>query len=315
MKTLHSKFSDDENNGADWSSLRGEDEDDIPLAQRIPGALQAQKSIRSRNRAYSTKVKPEVEARTKQSSFEVTELTRKLVKLNDRSFTQPTNGTGTYWSAHNSLYSNSTSPPPLLPIPFTPLNVSSESRNRPRNKSFSQQATPDINFIPNATLLSRSTTQSAPKASSRTTQSSVSEPFPTESSTTRPTINPPSRSQTDPPVRSRSKSFSSLSKNTEAFPRSIDQTRLPPLPLPNLRPINTTQLQVPLQSSSNAVQQRIFIDTMQRFNTVQIHAQTSAYEIITKIATQGELGSGDVTDASKDWMLWEIAQDFGLGMI
>lgn len=71
------------------------------------------------------------------------------------------------------------------------------------------------------------------------------------------------------------------------------------------------QLQTPLQG--HVSQHRVFIESMQRFNTVGIQTHTSAYDIIVRIANQGELG-GDASNVPKDWMLWEVAQDFGLGM-
>lgn len=66
MRTsVQSKFSDDEDKEVDWSLSpthksfnsssfvnEPQDEDDIPLAQRIPSALQAQKSIRTQEKSY-----------------------------------------------------------------------------------------------------------------------------------------------------------------------------------------------------------------------------------------------------------------------
>ena len=57
-------------------------------------------------------------------------------------------------------------------------------------------------------------------------------------------------------------------------------------------------------------QQRIFVGDMQRFNVVEIDNNTSAADVVTMIRNQGSLtgfaGQGD-------WMLFEVAQDFGLG--
>lgn len=57
-------------------------------------------------------------------------------------------------------------------------------------------------------------------------------------------------------------------------------------------------------------QQRVFIGDMQRFNVVEVGPTTNAGEVIQMVEDQGSLkgwvGSGE-------WMLWEVAQDFGMG--
>jgi hypothetical protein len=57
--------------------------------------------------------------------------------------------------------------------------------------------------------------------------------------------------------------------------------------------------------------QRIFIENKQRFNMVEISPSTNAGEVVQMIETQAaleKLGAG-----SGGWMLWEVAQDFGMG--
>jgi hypothetical protein len=58
------------------------------------------------------------------------------------------------------------------------------------------------------------------------------------------------------------------------------------------------------------IQQRVFIGDMQRFNMVEIGPSTNAGDIMEMVEAQGSLkgraGNGD-------WMVWEIAQDFGMG--
>lgn len=64
-------------------------------------------------------------------------------------------------------------------------------------------------------------------------------------------------------------------------------------------------------SSPTAVvtQQRIFVGDMQRFNMVEITATTNAGNVIEMIEAQGSLrGSA----GNGGWMLWEVAQDFGM---
>ena len=57
-------------------------------------------------------------------------------------------------------------------------------------------------------------------------------------------------------------------------------------------------------------QQRIFVGDMQRFNMVEITATTNAGNVIEMIEAQGSL-AGPVGNGG--WMLWEVAQDFGMG--
>ncbi|WP_158946063.1 hypothetical protein, partial [Granulicella sp. S190] len=57
-------------------------------------------------------------------------------------------------------------------------------------------------------------------------------------------------------------------------------------------------------------QQRIFIGDMQRFNVVEIDNNTTAENVVTMIRNQVSLNS---VVGQGDWMLFEVAQDFGLG--
>lgn len=55
------------------------------------------------------------------------------------------------------------------------------------------------------------------------------------------------------------------------------------------------------------VQQRVFIGDMQRFNTVELTPTTNAGDVINLMAGQG------ILDRSASWMLFELAQDYGMG--
>jgi hypothetical protein len=60
------------------------------------------------------------------------------------------------------------------------------------------------------------------------------------------------------------------------------------------------------------VQQRVFIGNMQRFNMVEIGSSTTAGDVIEMIEAEGSFkdfaGSGG-------WMVFEVAQDFGMGTL
>ena len=74
----------------------------------------------------------------------------------------------------------------------------------------------------------------------------------------------------------------------------------PPVPNPTPRGSAIRQKEEVLQ------QQRIFINDMQRYKTVEIGEETTAGDVVNIVASQGEL------ERTGDWMLWEIAKEFGM---
>lgn len=76
-----------------------------------------------------------------------------------------------------------------------------------------------------------------------------------------------------------------------------------PLPAPPPASTSTSPLQPPKVS---VIQQRIFIGDMQRFNTVEITSNTTAGDVVKLMASQG------ILDKSGSWMLFELAQDYGM---
>ena len=75
----------------------------------------------------------------------------------------------------------------------------------------------------------------------------------------------------------------------------------PSLPAPVSMPLHQPSTKVPV------VQQRVFIGDMQRFNTVELTPATNAGDVINLMAGQG------ILDRSGSWMLFELAQDYGMG--
>ena len=55
----------------------------------------------------------------------------------------------------------------------------------------------------------------------------------------------------------------------------------------------------------------MFIGSMQRFNMVEIGASTTAGDVIEMIEAEGSFK--DIA-GSGGWMVFEVAQDFGMGM-
>ncbi|EKM79238.1 hypothetical protein AGABI1DRAFT_128397 [Agaricus bisporus var. burnettii JB137-S8] len=86
----------------------------------------------------------------------------------------------------------------------------------------------------------------------------------------------------------------------ERRPSTADRDHRPPMPPP---PSTMPEIKHVTQ------QQRVFIGDMQRYNVVEIDDTTPAGDVVQMIEAQGSLkgliGSGD-------WMVWEIAHDFGV---
>lgn len=91
---------------------------------------------------------------------------------------------------------------------------------------------------------------------------------------------------------------------------------MPPAEVLNTLAVNSVSLGFQVTSrevkTQVAWQQRIFIGDMQRFNMVEIGPSTTAKEVLDMLDRQGQLeqwvGSGS-------WMLYEVAQDFGMGQL
>jgi hypothetical protein len=82
---------------------------------------------------------------------------------------------------------------------------------------------------------------------------------------------------------------------------------LPPVP-----PIPTYDMLM-RQKSGETWQQKVFLGDTQRSTVVEVSATTTAQEVVDAIASRGELGPFDPNNGGKGWMLFELAQDFGMG--
>jgi len=117
---------------------------------------------------------------------------------------------------------------------------------------------------------------------------------------------PPRRSGEEPrkPMQNNPES-KSAHPALEVERSSRPSTQRPPVPpLPPAEAFITTSV-----GRGNLIQQRVFIGDMQRFNMVEIGSSTNAGDVIEMVEAQGSLkgwaGNGN-------WMVWEIAQDFGM---
>ena len=83
-----------------------------------------------------------------------------------------------------------------------------------------------------------------------------------------------------------------------------------PAPAPPVLPPTDPSPMISSSKPEPVVQQRVFIGNMQRFNMVEIGASTTAGDVVEMIKAEGSFkdfaGSGG-------WMVFEVAQDFGMG--
>ena len=105
---------------------------------------------------------------------------------------------------------------------------------------------------------------------------------------------------------------SSSSRSGADKPQRATSHRNRPVPVPvpsTSSPANASPV-VNTSKPELVVQQRVFISSMQRFNMVEISESTTAGDVIRMIEAEGSLR--DFT-GSGGWMVFEVAQDFGMG--
>ena len=282
------------------------DSDDVPLAKRIPSALIAQKSIRQQAREERTRTSQASTSR--KEPLEVDLLANKLRQV---------------------LQTN----PPTAP----------SMRN-----TFSQQTPPTIQPVqPRKRLLSLGSQSKRPApidsqahlhlmpALPRGGSGSISPTFPTRAglsptfprgglSPTFPSAPPP---VPRPSSRSRAATISQTGSDSggavpEAVLRRarttregaaalglIDDVPPSPLPVPRSRPHSretSTNQPVPALPTEMS-RQRVFIKDMQQYIHVDVTGNTTAEDVVGAAAANGDL-------KGRDWMLWELSNEFGMGM-
>lgn len=336
-------------------------EDDVPLAQRIPTALEAQRSIRQRFREERDKrrreraLKVEVEAailsapaQTALSSSQEAALlaasrppsgrsrTRTLPSNTPRPFAPevlarklqdfqvaessnlqrastsraevPRGRTRMMDEAHAAPHSHHLPPTSTSPIDETASRVlrTMRSFHRPNarrsEETLERPSTADSTSSKLGRALSRarsrvrgeevappSAWQGPPLPSSRVSL---------ETSPPVPPLPQPRMSGGEPPRKLSKGSYPGIVLNKKT---SMELERSP-----------MHLAQVALSSINIKTQQRIFICDMQRFNVVEIDNSTNADDVVNMIRNQGSLPVNGLV-GHEDWMLFEVAQDFGLG--
>jgi hypothetical protein len=325
-------------------------DDDVPLAQRIPTALRAQRTIRKQ-------VRDEKDERRRQR------LLRRQQRQQQRQQQQTHNQTSLDEdSRHHMQVDPTPSQGPAQPA------LSSARATRPRTKTLpSNNSRPvlaedlsrrlrdiqDVLAVPSLKSHSLSPSDSnshwdhsrAPNVgtqdkSLRHTRS-FHRPSPVDATREQPMPMPPlafethrlGRSATtasrpvklldQPEIPARATSDSSH-KSTRR-PRTSDDIRQPstvPLPPSVFQRIATPRTPsdisstppiaqaVPKETKQVSWQQRVFIVDLQRFNTLMMSPTTTAKEVLDTLEAQGQLANWAGVGG---WMLFEVSQDFGMG--
>jgi phosphosulfolactate phosphohydrolase-like enzyme len=90
--------------------------------------------------------------------------------------------------------------------------------------------------------------------------------------------------------------------------RDSPATSPPPVPPLPLAPIVASSF----SASSSTYLQRIFIVSSKKYTNVEMDDTMTAGEVVDLVYGRGELPEED-TASPRGWMLWELANDYGMG--
>ncbi|KAJ4482279.1 hypothetical protein J3R30DRAFT_3286163 [Lentinula aciculospora] len=317
------------------------DDDDVPLARSIPTALKAQQSIRIKDREARDQRRKEREvraaARNQQhqrqaalrsppvsstqdasltasrsvrrsvpvnsqtpSRFAIDDLTKKLEHVLTRG--RP-DSRSTPQTVDGPSRSNVVPPKDVVPtVPTARTLRPMRSFHKPEPK----KTTDDLNGHPLPAATEVKLTRSTTRARARSTASREDHSS-TIASQARVVPMPGAIDETGTTKLERKrtvKTTASAADGTRSARTSTEQSRPPP-PLPAPADVIARQN----NTKTTLSQQRIFIGNRQRFVVVEVSHSTSAGDVVRMVEAQGALkewrGSGG-------WMLFEIAQDFGM---
>ncbi|TFK33010.1 hypothetical protein BDQ12DRAFT_691702 [Crucibulum laeve] len=351
------------------STNASSDDDDVPLAQRIPTALTAQKTIRRQVREERDQRRKDraarAEARSRQTTlrpagaggpntqalmsssqeaalhaaqplqrqrtqtlpgnaqpFAPEDLTKKLqnVKVADvpsrhrrspsnherqsREIPEPPRSARTY---KDTFFGNHRMSPPMSPTAqqepaarsLRPMRSFHRSERRPTDdqRGVPMPADSELKLGRSVTRV-RSRTNEEHQAQARTwhTRSFPTQPPPEEP----PLPKLPRRSEEH--TRRLEARSTRTSVDQERPPRVSSSQQRPPIPA-------MPAMDSSMVNKSQLIQQRIFIGDMQRFNMVEIGPTTNAGDVIEMVEAQGSLAGWA---GNGGWMVWEVAQDFGM---
>ncbi|KAJ3764341.1 hypothetical protein EV360DRAFT_31559 [Lentinula raphanica] len=315
------------------------DDDDVPLARSIPTALKAQQSIRMKDREARAKRRQEREARAAarnqqrllqqaatatrsspaSSPPEATlHTSRSLRRPGVHSTSQPSTPFAIdelnkrFENMQTRTHPDSRSPPPsgdgafrtdVVPLKDAPPATRTLRPMRSFHKPEPKQTTDDFNAPPLPTSGEAKLTRNTTRARARSTASREDHPgnFVSLSQARTVPIPAPVEEPTTAKIERKRTVKTAKPDGTRSARTSAEHSRSAP---PLLGPAEVAR-----QNKVILTQQRIFIGDRQRFVVVEVSHSTTAGDVIRMVEAQGAFkewrGSGG-------WMLFEIAQDFGM---
>ncbi|KZP18902.1 hypothetical protein FIBSPDRAFT_744692 [Athelia psychrophila] len=319
-------------------------DDDVPLAQQIPTALKAQKTIRRQVRderdqrrkdraesstarkrehtapleapaptqSFTARIMSRVRTKTLPSStprpFAAADLTKKLlgVQATNSAAPQPRSSHGRDPALpQQSLARNPTSARPSGSGPAQPRSA----RPSTADSDTGERTLRPMRSLHGLSLAAAPTPQeTSTRGLSRTNTSSRRHEDGYLSSA------PPTSYHLDGSANlERSKSRRQSDEASRSARPSVEHSgqRSPRPPMPPL-PAADVLSNMALQPAPKlaVTQQRIFIGDKQRYNSVETTASTTAGEVVQMIESQADLEK--LKGGEGGWMLWEVAQDFGM---
>ena len=332
--TSSSNDVDDDDDNEDQDD--DDEDDDIPLAQRIPGAITAQKSIRRQVRQEREKKKQEKALRNNAETTRTRLMTLRpgapsndtaaaalvasqtTMDRNSRPSTRNGSRSLNPFSRQESLKKRDINGPDGEEVAST-LDATSLyqrlhflNRSKSMTRSLRDVRPPSTEAVPPIPVpipQSRPTSSQTQRAKSVKESSSSSLPyqFPTSPSPT--PINSSYAPSSMTPLRPvRSYHFHRPSIDRRPFGMSDPSS----VPLPS-----DAEKRISLNTNNTSkqelvVQQRVFVGNMQRFNMVEIGASTTAGDIVEMVKAEGTFKD---FASSEGWMVFEVAQDFGMGTL
>uniref|UniRef100_D8PY79 PH domain-containing protein n=1 Tax=Schizophyllum commune (strain H4-8 / FGSC 9210) TaxID=578458 RepID=D8PY79_SCHCM len=303
------------------SSSSSEDGDDVPLAQRIPGALRAQRTIRRKVREEREERRRERAAQKAQQhpvpAIPSTSQTQSAsTSANHRA--HPTRGQTmpvpaqdlTARLQHIQQAGFLHGPPPeraktvRTARSFTDAHQAHAQVERSRThveRSKSQVRSRSVAPRGEGAPVQRSKSHvrggDAPVQRSKSQVRGAPEPV---SPTAEPVPMPRVSVERGRSVRAAGSSELDRGRSVRRAPERQATVPMPPMP-----PVPA----VPAAISAVTEQTRIFVGDRQRFHTVEVGPATRASDVIDVVAAEGVL---DQWVGSGGWMLFEVAQDFGM---
>ncbi|KAK0487609.1 hypothetical protein IW261DRAFT_1328168 [Armillaria novae-zelandiae] len=342
-----SSESEDESDGEYGQRSKADSDDDVPLAQRIPTALKAQKTLRLKTKEERDQRRRDRAARrARQETLrpagaaapapQLMSSTQEAALHASRSVRRPRTQTVSGPARRMPFAAEdltqrlqhvqaAAEPVPAIRSPSPPKVRSlrpMRSFHQPERRRFDDHAPAPLPLV-------RSTTraQSRPRDDTHVSRRVVSDmPADTEQKLYRSTTRSRPRAHEDVPRAHSEMPPGAEVKLARARSRVRSPSRnhttedtIPPLPRHSEdrkltkgggRTSSEQPRATPVPVLKGVVsQQRIFIGDRQSYNMVEIGASTNAGDVIDMVEAQGSLKGWVGTGG---WMLWEVAQDFGM---